>query len=629
METATPTLAQKRLSGRTPGTNTPVKKRKLSPAANTPLSAAPSRLQTPTTATPTTALPSRLIDNAPLPTLPAPQPPDLPASAYQSVQASNVLRTALARSQHVWTHTGLLERYWVKPETGKNAKPPPQGNPDVKWMKHKGECRIRVEPHILECQMYVEEKPKTAPAAVQKQQRQQQQQQQQQQQYAQQYGRQGVQGLQYAGGQPQYQGQSQSQQVQHQQQQQQQQQAARTLPPVPIPQQRPPAPRTPTPSQGGKSGADPVISKLAARASSDPELKVLMKGVATGNATPEQLKVFQRHIDELQAQIKKEKDEREAKEAAEEDARRKLEAAQPVKQEAETNQYEGINGHGRTSTPQPPPTQSAPAYAPQQPQQQQPRSIQYAPPPPAVQPTPAQSPTHHAVILSFSVPGATEDRFLFPRHSILESLSPNHLLASFILTRKGSEVADSSLGLDRDKTYWQPMTIMLEVKLGLEELVSYVRRWVRPADEVRRQMIEVMGKCERMPERFLALRLPVKGSVDEAKSGEVTKEGTPMSVSAAEEVRKKSNVKLVKKAAQLPASAVKKEGSGVGTPSGKEEEVGAKDERGELDGVQKGAQGEKVEAGGEKKDQAAPVEEPTEGGRPRRTTRKSVRISEA
>jgi hypothetical protein len=46
---------------------------------------------------------------------------------------------------------------------------------------------------------------------------------------------------------------------------------------------------------------------LATRASSDPELKALMKEVATGKATQEQLKVFQKHIDELGAVIQAQK----------------------------------------------------------------------------------------------------------------------------------------------------------------------------------------------------------------------------------------------------------------------------------------------------------------------------------
>jgi len=61
---------------------------------------------------------------------------------------------------------------------------------------------------------------------------------------------------------------------------------------------RPPTSVQAPPPVDKKTNPDPVISKLAARASTDPELKSLMKEVATGNASQEQLRIFQRHIDE-------------------------------------------------------------------------------------------------------------------------------------------------------------------------------------------------------------------------------------------------------------------------------------------------------------------------------------------
>jgi hypothetical protein len=71
--------------------------------------------------------------------------------------------------------------------------------------------------------------------------------------------------------------------------------------------------RPPTPSQSraqpqaswgfqgqeNNASPDPVIPMLAKSASSDPELKALMKVVASGNATQDQLRVFQGHIDEV------------------------------------------------------------------------------------------------------------------------------------------------------------------------------------------------------------------------------------------------------------------------------------------------------------------------------------------
>ncbi|KAI7606445.1 hypothetical protein KC346_g10541, partial [Hortaea werneckii] len=152
------------------GSGTPAaKKAKLSPAEqSTPATPAATvntvnTVNTPAVDKPSARLPSRILDGKPLPTLPDPQPATLPDSEYQSVAASAVLATSIARSQQRWTGDGIFERYWRKPETGKNARPPPPNNPDPKWMKHKGECRIRIEPHIFECQMYLEEKPRVAP----------------------------------------------------------------------------------------------------------------------------------------------------------------------------------------------------------------------------------------------------------------------------------------------------------------------------------------------------------------------------------------------------------------------------------------------------------------------------------
>jgi hypothetical protein len=57
----------------------------------------------------------------------------------------------------------------------------------------------------------------------------------------------------------------------------------------------PPAP----PTQSGGKSTDPVIQMLAERASTDPDLKALMRIVANGEASADELKKFQGHIDEL------------------------------------------------------------------------------------------------------------------------------------------------------------------------------------------------------------------------------------------------------------------------------------------------------------------------------------------
>ncbi|KAH9825638.1 hypothetical protein Tdes44962_MAKER04080 [Teratosphaeria destructans] len=556
--------------------------------------------------------PLKVIDGRPLPTTPVPQSTNLSDAQYQSIAASAVLQASFVRSQAKWTHEGLFERYWVKPETGKNAKPPPPNNPDPKWQKVKGECRIRIEPHIFQCTMYVEEKPMTCPPRPPKQ-------------YMAPAG-QGLYGQQYR-----------AQQYTPQQPYQQnrthtpiaQAGQSRNLPTPGVSRTTTPT-RAPQPSpQDKKPGPDPVISKLAARASSDPELKSLMKEVATGNASQDQLKVFQRHIDELQQQIKQEK-EAEAKAKASEDV---IQYDGPA--DFKPNQQNHVTGQQYTPQPQ---AQQRPATQPYTPTQRQPVAPAPYQPPQAQKWIPEPAPARHAVILAFNTPGAIEDRFLFPQYSILESLSKNHLLASFLVTRKGRHAADTG-GLDPVKEYWQPVTLMLEVKFGLEELPEFVKKWVKPADEVRKHMEAVMARSERAPESHLMMRLPVKAAApgDVTENSAAIKEITPVSSAVDEKARSKPNIKYVKKAtapkstpSATPVSSAKKpvkKPSLAGATAGKDEKKPSTPVTVEAEKEQKATASANVD--GEAKTAGAPAErEKTESGRPKRAVRKSVRISE-
>lgn len=74
-----------------------------------------------------------------------------------------------------------------------------------------------------------------------------------------------------------------------------------TNPPLPNTNPVTPGP----PREPLKPTQDPVIQMLATKASSNASLKALMKVVASGNASHDQLKVFQSHIDELTALLSK------------------------------------------------------------------------------------------------------------------------------------------------------------------------------------------------------------------------------------------------------------------------------------------------------------------------------------
>lgn len=546
------TAGEKRGPGRPPKATPAPKKQKLSQPSTK--EATPTARESPSVqqAKPS-GLPSKISASAPLPVLlDKSQPASLPDSEYQSLASSAVLAASLERSQHAWTRDGIFQRFWKKPE-GR------QKGPDLvlKSMKDKGRCRLRIEPHIFEVNLWVVTKPRPPPPPK-----------------------------------------SQVQAAPYRPQQQTQYYQNRPLPPAgqpqplaPLQSRQPSAPQaTPQPAtpvaQDKKASPDPVISMLATRASSDPELKALMKEVATGKATQEQLRVFQKHIDELGAVIQAQK----LKEAAEEEkARMAKQSATPVQS---------------NTTPQPVLPQAVPQPVQNAVWQQQP-----LPPPPVQQYVPPPPPPPSEVVFAFTLAGATEDRFLFPQYSILEPLSAQHVLASFIVTRKGSEAADpTGLHLDPDTEYWQPVTMMVEVAYGREPLLKDVSKWVKPADEVREEMKKIMQRCTRAPESFLPLRLPIKSSTPIVESEATSKTGTP-----APEDKKGSKSKT--------AAAGKRSSLAKGAlPSGPEKKADEKSTAGTP-------KPESFTQPGASTD-GANDESATDASKPRRATRKSVRISE-
>ena len=201
---------------------------------------------------------------------------------------------------------------------------------------------------------------------------------------------------------------------------------------------------------------------------------------------------------------------------------------------------------------------------------------------------------------------------------------------------------------------------MIEVAYQREHILTCVKNWVLPADEVRKHMEDIIGKYERAGEEWLALRLPVKGS-GMAVGGEEFWSGgeeegvgsiaTPV-VAAEEKGAGKGGVKFVKKASS--SSAAVEAGKGKKGESGQEKGGGVASQGSDAPGAVKqggagaglgtaangsvsaaaapavgeqgqAALGEQKDAGeGEVKEEM----QTTESGRPRRAVRKSVRISE-
>ncbi|KAJ9627158.1 hypothetical protein H2203_003619 [Taxawa tesnikishii (nom. ined.)] len=584
-------MAEKRRSVGRPPTRTPQAKKAKTTAASVKKEREATPQATPVVETPneeaerTTPLPNKIIESKPLPTLPELQPVILTDDLYQSIAASAVLVSSLERSRQRWVAEGIFERYWIKPPTKKEARPPPPDNPDKKWMKEVGQCTITVEPLAFEATAYVVKEPGVQTAVVYSQAPPlppQQQQQQRPPPYNQQPGilpaAPSPYGTPYRpqGPQPHYQSPAQGPSTYYQ---------SRTLPPVsqrpasnnphanapddrtlpPInppqvpngrntlpPPPPPPAPSTPAPSTA-KPSPDPVIQMLATRASTDHELKALMKIVATGNANQDQLKVFQRHIDELTALIQ---------------ARKTAENANPPPQNGmggpplprpapSSNASTPNRSYGSPMPPGPPPPPPQAPYAhppgrapiyPQQtaPPQPAPRPAQYNQPvPPPPPPQRLQAHPSLPIALEFHGPSASSDRFLFPAHTILEFLSPCSLLASFLVIRHGRDAVDKE-GLDPDTQYYQPITVRVSVEERFRDVLEHIRRSVKPAEEVRTWMREKMKSCTRAEQRFLPLRLPWKNGIEGEEEEEEEEEGAvevaPVVETTAKEKGKRKSV---------------------------------------------------------------------------------------
>lgn len=205
---------------------------------------------------------------------------------------SAVLLASLERSKKKWLSDGILVRYYTKPKKTKREQIQ-QNNPPKETMSKLGPCTVVIGPHRFDAMIYTvkdpagqapihysprpmvhynqpntfqpryhypppnqQGRPPYSPAAARPPQG-------------------------YPGNQPPHQR---------------------------GPQQRPPPGQQPPHAQAGqqppKPSPDPVIQMLATRAAADPELKALMRVVASSQASQEQLRAFQTHIDELNAIIK-------------------------------------------------------------------------------------------------------------------------------------------------------------------------------------------------------------------------------------------------------------------------------------------------------------------------------------
>ncbi|BDD58583.1 hypothetical protein MPDQ_007139 [Monascus purpureus] len=297
--------AKRRAAEATPQPHPPSRKKASTPVApRAPSIPAPERIELP--------LPYKIKDGEGLPILPAPQPSDLSPDEYQSIAESAVLLASLERSKKKWLSDGILERYWTKPKKTKRELIEGK-NPPKESMSKVGSCNIVIGPHIFDAMLYTVKDPNVQPQYTPPQRQ------------MIHYGPHGNTFQQY---QPYPPPQHMSPPAQHPHSYSTAHSAPRqpVSQPIPPPGAQPPTltphqhgnphgyqPSTPQPAQRpspsqppqpSKPSPDPVIQMLATRAASNPELKALMRVVASSKASQEQLRTFQAHIDELNAIIR-------------------------------------------------------------------------------------------------------------------------------------------------------------------------------------------------------------------------------------------------------------------------------------------------------------------------------------
>ncbi|KAH7079155.1 hypothetical protein BKA63DRAFT_438817 [Paraphoma chrysanthemicola] len=488
---------------------------------------------------PKQTLPLRIHEGQPLPTLPEPQPLELSSSEWQDIQQSGVLGASMERSRAVWisgVNFRVFHKFFNQPK-----KPADRTEEDkAKQQRQKDllknfpelgrdpnasnreatevQAQLVIEPHTFPIRLYA---PKEAPRHIPKK----------------------------APPQPVYGAWPNTSQAHHSHPNQHtynqhshaqppyQQKPPQPRPPPPKPVQKTPLP---TPGPASTPAPDPVIHMLAQRAGVDPELKAVMKIVAAGTASKDQLEFFQTHINELTAVL--------------------------AKQKEDAAKAKGVATSSSTPT-----------------QYSAPRHVQYG--------TQPQMTGYRPLVFSFEE--GNKDLLHFPSYSFLEWL-PNHSGAkiSFLVTKMkpkpeadavstpstpapkaiasltpaatptptpGMPVPNNTIltpgphnnqgqfqmatpttpapppqprieDFDEKKDiadidFYQPVTVL--VLTDNHDIRHALTRAIRPPDVVERYMDEVFDKCKRAEETYLAFRLPRDGDGETADKRIRSGDGTP------------------------------------------------------------------------------------------------------
>ncbi|KAL9009187.1 MAG: hypothetical protein Q9173_005763 [Seirophora scorigena] len=497
----------------------PPKRRHLSPPSPPPVPKQTSHRQLANP--PKEKLPVKLKETHALPTQGKRQSIDLSNHDYQNIAESGVLAASIHQSRQRWVTDGIFDRYWTRPS--KKKGPMDTQNPAKETMTRHGTCSMIIEPHVFETTLYTVKDHQSSFASSQLTTRPPppppnptynpyQDHKTYQSQMHTSYSRGN-----YPQHYPQYMSSSPN----------------LTLPPfgegfahfsshgLPSYHVAVPPPRPVERSQSreivmhneaeaavdeSEKPTDPVIQMLATRAASDHKLKALMKIVASGHASQDQLREFQNHIDELNRLIKIR------------DNATRPDLDQQTR--APPSQSQIYSATSSPPLPQPPlqvsstpcnPLPPAPVPIKAEPQLlTQPSSNIPQPPKPQAASTIPYKPEVTSIVFEFSSSG---DRFLFPRFSILEFLHGGmQVLASFLVIRKGS--ATSCGEYNKTTSYYQPVTIRLST--SNPKLLEPLTRVVAPPEEVTQFMNGIFEKMSPAKPAYLVTRLPRAKEDDDA-----------------------------------------------------------------------------------------------------------------
>lgn len=246
-------------------------------------------------------------------------------------------------------------------------------------------------------------------------------------------------------------------------------------------QQRSPYHLTPMPMMQAplRPSQDPVIQMLAQRASSSPELKLLMKVVASGGANPEQLKIFQGHIDDLTAILERQKQAANPTNPQQITATSSYSSGNPSA--INTNRFPGVSLAAKPNLSYQPPYQ-----APVKPKI-------FVPPKPEIS----------GIAIEFAA--GNGDRYLFPRHSIMEYQPGNRRAkATFVVVHKGN--AAQGEGYSSEKEYYQPVTVGITSEIP--RVMETLFKGVGSLAEARNHIDEIKAKHTSAESVHLAIQLP-------------------------------------------------------------------------------------------------------------------------